>query len=121
MLYGFLADIILVFHFCFVLFTVLGGLLILRRRSIIWLHLPALFWGIIVQVFSLTCPLTQFENRFRTLGGEANYAGGFIEHYVSLILYFQLGYWFHFALGFSLLLINVIVYLYIFLYWRGIK
>ncbi len=121
MLYGLFADIILILHFCFVLFTVFGGLLVLRRRAAIWLHLPALFWGIIVQVFSLSCPLTSFENRFRTLGGEANYTGGFIEHYVSLILYSQVSYWFHFALGFSLLLINVVVYSYIYVRWHKLK
>ncbi len=118
MFYRLLADFILVFHFFFVLFAVLGGLLVLRRRSVIWLHIPTLIWGVLVQVFFLTCPLTQFENQFRILGGEAGYSGGFIEHYISMILYANIGYWFHFALGFILLMINLLVYSYIFARWR---
>ena len=121
MFYRLLADLILVIHLCFVLFAIFGGLFVLRRRSVICLHLPALFWGIIVQVFSLTCPLTEFENKFRSLGGEANYSGGFIDYYISLILYFPAGYWFHFALGFSLLVINLLIYSYIFTHWRRMK
>ena len=93
----------------------------MRRRSVMWLHLPALFWGIIVQVFALTCPLTEFENKFRHLGGEADYSGGFIEHYVSMILYFPADYWLHFALGIVLLLINLLVYSYVFTHWRKMK
>lgn len=118
MFYRLLADFTLIFHFCFVLFAVFGGLLVLRWRSVMWLHIPALVWGIIVEVFLLTCPLTEFENRFRVLGGEAGYSGGFVEHYVSMILYANIGYWFHFALGFILLMINLLVYSYIFARWR---
>ncbi len=121
MIYSLLADLTLILHLCFVIFAIFGGLLILRRRSIIWLHLPALFWGIFVQVFSLTCPLTEYENKFRSLGGETNYSGGFIDYYVSKILYFQIDYRFHFALGFVLLLINVSVYSYIFIRRRQMK
>ncbi len=121
MLYRFLADFTLIFHLCYVLFAVFGGLLVLRRRSLIWLHLPALFWGIIVQVFSLTCPLTEFENKFRALGGESGYTEGFVEHYLTNILYFHIDYRFHFALGFILLLINLLIYSYIFVRWRKMK
>ncbi len=118
MFYRLLADFVLILHLCFVIFAIFGGFLVLRRRSMMWLHLPALFWGIIVQVFALTCPLTEFENKFRSLGGEADYSGGFIDYYVSLILYFPAGYWFHFALGFCLFMINLLIYSYIFTQWR---
>ena len=87
MIYRLTADLILVFHFCFVLFAVFGGLLVLCRRWIWKLHLPALVWGFLVQYFVWICPLTDWENYFRSLGGEAGYEGGFIEHFVSAIIY----------------------------------
>lgn len=121
MFYRLFADFILILHLCFVLFAVFGGLLVLLRRSMIWLHLPALMWGIIVQVFSLPCPLTEFENKFRVLGGEAGYSVGFVDYYISNILYLHAGYWFHFALGFFLLMINLFIYSYVFTYWRRMK
>jgi uncharacterized protein (DUF983 family) len=115
MIYRFLADFVLAFHFSFVLFIVLGGLLVLRWRSVMWVHIPALIWGFVVVVFSLTCPLTPLENWFRNLGGEAGYSGGFIEHYVSMVLYSNLSYWFHLFLGLILIGINSLVYFYVFM------
>ncbi len=115
MIYRFLADFVLAFHLCFVLFLVFGGLLVLRWRSVIWVHIPALIWGFVVEAFSLTCPLTPLENWFRNLGGEAGYTGGFIEHYVSMVLYSTLGYWFHLFLGLILIGINLLVYFYVFM------
>lgn len=87
MIYRLLADFILIVHLCFILFAVFGGLLVLRYRSVWKLHLPALLWGFLVQYFVWICPLTNWENHFRALGGEAGYDGGFIEHYVSAIIY----------------------------------
>lgn len=87
MLYRLLADLILVLHAAFVAFALFGGLLLLRRPRVVWLHLPALGWGVLVQWADWICPLTPLENRFRLLGGEAGYEGGFIEHYIMLLLY----------------------------------
>lgn len=121
MIYQIAADLILIFHFCFVLFALFGGLLILRWRGVIWLHLPALIWGIIVQVFVLTCPLTPLENRFRELGGETGYSGGFVEYYISLILYHSLSHWLHLLIGLILIMINLMVYYYVFFRHKSLK
>ena len=110
MAYQILAEVVLVIHFCFVLFVVLGGLLALRWRSIIWLHLPAFVWGILVQCFFWACPLTPLENWFRRLGGESGYSGGFVEHYISAILYANVGREFQAVLGMLLIGVNVLVY-----------
>jgi hypothetical protein len=118
MIYRSLADLVFVLHFCFVLFVVFGGLLVLRlpqRRSLfLWLHLPALAWGILVEFFQLPCPLTQLENRFKELGGERGYEGGFIEFYVSAVLYARVTPEFQMMLGAALVLFNVLVYFYVF-------
>jgi hypothetical protein len=113
MAYRFLADLVLILHLCFVVFVVLGGLLVLRRRSVAWLHIPALIWGVLVEVFLWACPLTTIENSLRQLGGEAGYEGGFIDHYISMLLYADISPQFRIALGFALLGINLIVYGYL--------
>ncbi len=115
MIYRISADFVMVLHFCFVLFAVFGGLLVLRRRWIIWLHIPAMIWGIVVQVFVLTCPLTVLENLFRDLGGETGYSGSCIEYYISLILYSGISYWVHWLLGLFVFVINLLVYYYVFI------
>ena len=87
MLYRALADLVVTFHMGFVLFVVLGGLLVARFPRLAWLHLPAAAWGVWVEVTDRICPLTPLENHFRRLGGEAGYPGGFIEHYLLPVLY----------------------------------
>lgn len=111
MLYRALADLVVVLHFGFVLFVVLGGLLALRWPRVAWFHLPAALWGAGIEFFQGFCPLTPLENHLRRLGGEAGYSGGFVEHYVLPVLYpaglsrgVQLG------LGIFVVLLNAIVY-----------
>ncbi len=38
-------DAVLLLHAAFLLFVVLGGLLVLRFPRLAWLHLPAVAWG----------------------------------------------------------------------------
>ena len=87
MIYRSLADFVLVVHLAFVLFVVLGGLLVLRWRWVALLHVPAAIWGVVIEYTGGICPLTPLENTFRQLGGEAGYSGGFIHHYIQPILY----------------------------------
>lgn len=87
MIYRALADLILALHFVFVLFVVLGGLLVLRWTRIAWVHIPAAIWGVLIEYTGWICPLTPLENSLRTRGGEAGYSGGFIEHYIQPLLY----------------------------------
>src|ERR1041384_6550774 len=87
MTYGDLADLIVAIHFGFLLFVVLGGLLVLRWPRLLWVHLPAAIWGVLIEFFGWICPLTPLENHLRRLGGEAGYSGGFIQHYIVGVLY----------------------------------
>lgn len=114
MFYRILAEITLVLHFCFVVFVVFGGLLVLRRRWVAWLHLPAVVWGVLIEFFWWACPLTTIENHFRTLGGEAGYANGFLDYYISAVLYTPLSPNIRFALGFLLIAFNLFTYWYVF-------
>jgi Protein of Unknown function (DUF2784) len=87
LIYRGFADLVLVVHLAFVLFVVLGGLLVLRRPWIAWLHIPAAIWGLLIEYTGWICPLTPLENSFRMQGGDAGYSGGFIEHYIHALLY----------------------------------
>jgi len=108
-----LADLVVLAHFAFVLFVVLGGLLIPRWPRLAWVHLPAVVWGVVIEWSHGECPLTPLENRLREQAGESGYAGGFVDHYVMPVLYpaglapdFQL------ALGAAVLVLNGFVYAY---------
>lgn len=119
MIYRIGADAILLLHLAFTLFTVLGGLLVLRRPSLLLVHLIAVLWGVVIEWADWICPLTPLENALRIQGGEAGYAGGFIEHYVSLVLYPEnLTIELRYLLGMGLVAVNLIIYGYIFLVRR---
>jgi len=87
LIYRVLAEVVLVIHLAFVLFVVLGGLLVMRWPRLAWLHVPAAIWGVLIEYSGWICPLTPLENSLRTKGGEAGYSGGFIEHYIQPTLY----------------------------------
>ena len=87
MIYRALAGLILALHLVFVLFVVLGGLLVLRWPRTAWFHIPAAIWGVLIEFTGWICPLTPLESSLRTRGGEAGYNGGFIEHYIQPLLY----------------------------------
>lgn len=81
------ADAVLVAHFAFILFVALGAALVVWRARLAWLHLPALAWGVWIIATHGICPLTPLENALRRAGGEAGYAGGFIDHYLVPLIY----------------------------------
>lgn len=87
MLYRLSADTLLLLHLAFILLVLFGGLLVLRWRHAVLIHLPALAWGLAVECLHLECPLTEWENRLRLAAGQAGYQGGFIEHYLWPLIY----------------------------------
>jgi hypothetical protein len=87
MLYRVLADLVVVVHVAFVLFAVAGGLLVLRRPWVAWLHVPAAVWATLIEFAGWVCPLTPLENALRARAGAATYGGGFVEHYLLRALY----------------------------------
>ena len=112
MTYRVLADAVLVLHLAFIACVALGGFLVLRWPRLAWAHLPVVAWGAWISLSGNICPLTPLENRLRRLGGEAGYSGGFIEHYLTSLIYpatltrgMQLG------LGVLVIAINLAVYL----------
>lgn len=115
--YRLLADLVVVAHFLFVAFVVAGGLLVLRRPRVLWVHLPCAVWGALIELFGWVCPLTPLEMHLRGLAGEAGYAGGFVERYIFSILYPQgLTREHQIVLGLLVLALNAAIYGY--LLWR---
>jgi hypothetical protein len=109
-----MADLVVVVHFAFVLFVVLGGLLVLRWPWLAYAHLPAAAWGALIEFAGWICPLTPLEQSLRQKAGGQVYSGSFIEHYLLPLLYpsaltrdIQL------VLGSAVLAINLAVYAYV--------
>jgi hypothetical protein len=82
-----LADAVLVLHFGFILFVVLGGLLVARWPKLAWVHLPAALWGLGIELSNGRCPLTPLENHLRRLAGGRGYEETFVEHYLLPWIY----------------------------------
>jgi len=80
-------DTILLLHFAFIAFVMLGALLVIRWRWIIVAHVPAVIWGAFIEATGGICPLTPIENRLRSDAGLPSYGGGFVEHYLMQIIY----------------------------------
>jgi Protein of Unknown function (DUF2784) len=111
MWYSILTNIVLVLHFGFVLFVLFGGLLILKWPKVIWLHLPAVSWGAVIEFTGWICPLTPLEHWLRTRGGESSPAGDFVARYLLSILYPEaLTNNIQVMLGVLVLLVNLAVY-----------
>jgi len=114
-----LADAVVVFHLAFIAFAFAGGLLVLRWRWVIGLHLPAVAWATLVELMHWICPLTPLENYFRVRGGQAGYEGGFVEHYIEPVVYpAGLTPAIQVMIGCGVFLINAIVYAVVILRWR---
>lgn len=85
--YTVLANLVVIAHVAFVVFVMLGGLLVWRWRWLLVLHLPAVIWGFLVEINHWICPLTPLELSLRRAAHEAGYSGGFLEHYLLSLLY----------------------------------
>lgn len=112
--YQLAADLIVILHFSFVIFVLFGAVLLLWRRWLIWLHLPALIWGVLIELAGWVCPLTPLENHLRLQAGLEMYSGDFVMQYIMPILYpqgltreLQVGY------GLFVLLFNAGIYYYV--------
>jgi hypothetical protein len=87
MVYHALSNLILIVHLAFVLFVVLGGLLVLKWRGLAWVHAPAFLWAALIEFAGWVCPLTPLENWLRLQGGALPYRTTFMEHYLLPLLY----------------------------------
>jgi hypothetical protein len=99
-LYAILADAVLVTHFTYVAFVVVGLLLIWAGYFFRWsfvrnfwfrlAHLGCMGVVVVESVFGVTCPLTTWELQLRLLAGEGQYyQGSFIQHWIHRVLFYR--------------------------------
>jgi hypothetical protein len=106
-----LADGVVILHFGFILFVGFGGFLLLCRKWVAALHLPAVLWAAAIEFRRGICPLTPVEQQLRRAAGEAGYSGSFIEHYLIPIIYpAGLDERLQYVLGTLVIVVNLVVY-----------
>ena len=122
MFYRYGADAVLLLHFIFIAFSVFGGLLAIRWRKVLFIHLPAAAWGVFVELTGRVCPLTGMENTLRIKAGIAGYSESFVEHYLLGIIYPDgLTREIQYFLGALVTVINIAIYFWLFYRFRQEK
>lgn len=101
--YRLLADLIVVIHFSYVLFVILGLVLTLaggwlgwnwvRNRWFRWIHLGMISVVVLEAWCGITCPLTTWENALREKAGDQTYQGDFIAAWVHEAVFFETEPW----------------------------
>ena len=81
------ADFVVLLHMAFVAFVAVGVIFVLRWPQLVWVHVPAVVWGITVELTGGVCPLTPLEQWLLMQGGQMGYQGAFLTHYLSPFLY----------------------------------
>lgn len=82
------ADLTAFVHLMFVLYVVFGGFLAWRWRRTIVAHVVAVAWGAASVAVGFDCPLTAMENwARRNAGREGLPPSGFIDHYLTGVIY----------------------------------
>ncbi|MCP4105787.1 MAG: DUF2784 domain-containing protein [Desulfobacteraceae bacterium] len=111
MIWRFLADFVVIIHFAFIVFVVIGGLLVLWSKRFAWIHVPCVLWAVFIEFSGWICPLTPLENLLREKGGSGVYNQGFVEHYVVALIYPEfLTRNLQIVLGLSVAVINLMIY-----------
>ncbi|MEV0270564.1 DUF2784 domain-containing protein [Hamadaea sp. NPDC050747] len=85
--YRLVAEATMVVHFGLLVFLVVGGFLAWRWPWVIWPHLAMATWGLTSTVFGWHCPLTAVEDWARRGAGEAGLSRGFIDTYLTGVVY----------------------------------
>ena len=103
MIFQHLANTVLVLHAAFVMFVIIGLLLIViggvlkwawvRNRWFRWLHLAAIGYVVAESWLGVDCPLTTLELWLRQQAGQVAYNGDFIAFWLRKILFFQAPPW----------------------------
>ena len=114
-MYELAADLTLIIHFAFILFVIFGALLFFITTKIIFIHIPAFIWGSYIELTNSICPLTYLENWFLHKANLTTYSEGFIQNYLVPIVYpVNLTKDLQIFLGIGLIVINIIIYAFIF-------
>jgi len=99
MFYGFLADAVGLIHFAYVIFVVVGQLLILIGIVLGWrwirnlrfriIHLVMILIVALESMGQLMCPLTTWENNLRLRAGQTIMGDSFVAALLNKIMFFS--------------------------------
>ena len=99
----FLADFILLTHALFVVFVVVGFVLILVGYVWKWqwigntwfriMHLLSIVFVVFQTWLGRSCPLTIWETQLRQASGEAGYSDSFVQHWLHHFLFYDFPPW----------------------------
>ena len=117
MMFRLAADIILLLHVSFVLFVVIGLILIFIGKFGRWAwirnfwfrlaHLVAIGFVVIQSWFGVICPLTTLEMALRAQAGRVTYRSTFVSHWLETLLYYEAPAW-AFAVSYTIFGILVV-------------
>lgn len=111
MVYKLAANAVALIHLAFIVFVIVGGVLLLRWPKLMWLHIPAAVWGALIEFAGWYCPLTSIENACLRRAGEAGYSDGFVAHYIFRLIYpAGLTRGIEIAIGLFVVAVNVSIY-----------
>lgn len=85
-----LADLVMVVHFSFLAFVILGALVARRRAWLRRLHLVALAYAVLNSTFRWVCPLTYLEGWLRSRAGQPVDERSFLARLLEPVIYADL-------------------------------
>lgn len=86
-MYQAIADLVMLLHFAFLVVLTLGGFAAWRWPRLIWIHVGLATWGVLNAVVKVPCPLTDVEDWARRRAGEEGLPRGFIDNYLTGVVY----------------------------------
>lgn len=88
--YAIAADIVIVLHFLWIAFVILGFPVLLWINNARWrlIHLAAVIWMVLMQLTRSICPLTYLEAWLKSEGqGAEVYSGKFLIETIERLIY----------------------------------
>jgi hypothetical protein len=105
------ADFVVLIHFMWVVFLIVGAFMGKNYYSVKIFHIVGLGFAVIIQIFGWYCPLTYLEVWLRQRHDPLlTYSGSFIIYYIEKFVYIELSPWIIFVL--TLILVALSAYIY---------
>jgi len=106
-----LADIVVLIHFLWIVFLIIGAVPGKRYPFVKIIHMSGLAFSLIIQIFGWYCPLTHLELWLRMRHNPMlSYSGSFIIHYVEQLVYLEVSRRTVFLMSILLVIFNMIMY-----------
>jgi hypothetical protein len=110
-IYGVLAELLLFAHLTFMKFVAVGGLMVLRWRWLLWIHLPAAILGAVLSLGGWLWPFHGLERALRERAAMAGYTQNLVERVMPVWLHpATMSRGLEFGVGLIVLLLNVVIY-----------